>query len=442
MRIVATLAACALSTVFAQGAADFRGRASIDVPGSGPIYRVALPEGVYRDARADLADVRIFNARGEMVPIALASEPAATREALPPVELAAFPLTSLEPASIASQVSVRLRDGTLVSVDGQGVRAPPDRRAAGYILDANAIKEPIRELDIDWETLPQRETIRVRIEGSDDLRTWRAMSATVPLLRIDQGGRRLEQSRVPLEGSTAKYLRIDVVDAPFTLRSARAYFADRSRPPDLVAKRVSGKPGSKPGEVVYDLEGRLPVEAVRVIPADANSVIAAALFVRDAAEGNPSWVAEATFYRLKRDGSEIESPPAHLRRRASRYWVVRTDPDKGGYGSALPQLEVQWRPAQVVFVARGEPPYTLAFGRSDAKSALLPVASLIPGYESHAESRLPLAAVGAVTRGAMPQDAYPAWLQDVPPRKLALWAVLVGAVALLGFMAWRLSRAR
>ena len=440
MRIIAAVAAaCALNAV-AQGPRDFRGRAAITLPAPAALYRIAIPEEVYRDGRADLGDVRVFNAHGEPVPIAMAMESEATREALPPVELASFPLTSLETSRVASQVTVRLADGTLLAVDAHGKAAAAERRVAGYILDASALKEPLQSLDIDW-AVPDREAIKVGVEASDDLRTWRHVAGPVTLLRIEQAGRKLEQSRVPLDGLRAKYLRLVVVDTPFTLRSARAEFRERSRPSDLAVKRVTGQPGTKPGEAAYDLGARLPVESVRVVPAESNSVIAASVFVRDAPDATPSWVAQATFYRLTRDGAEVESPPATIRRRAARYWIIRADPEKGGYGAALPQLEVQWRPAELVFVARGTEPFMLAFGSPQAHSALLPVASLIPGYEAHAELKLPQARLGGITRAATARDAWPAWLQDVSPRKLALWSILVGAVLLLAFMAWRLHKA-
>jgi hypothetical protein len=440
MRIAAAIAALAVVSAAAQGLEDFHERAVLALPTPSPLYRIALPESVYRDGRADLGDVRVFNARGEPVPIALAPEPEVIREASPPVQLAAFPITSLEPAQVASQVTVRLADGTLLALDAGGKSAAMERRVAAYVLDASALKEPLRALDIDWEVLPERETIRVRVESSDDLRTWTQVAGPVTLLRVDQAGRRLEQSRVPLDGVRAKYLRLVVVDVPFTLRSARAEFQERARPSDLMVKRVSGQPG-KAGEATSALGARFPVEAVRVVPAEANAVIAATLFVRDAPDATASWVAQATFYRLAREGGEVETPPAHIRRRAARYWIVRTDPEKGGYGATLPQLEVHWRAAQLVFVARGEGPYTLAFGNRQARSALLPIASVIPGYEAHAETKLPEASAAAVTHVRSARDDWPTWLQDISPRKLALWALLVGAVMLLAFMAWRLHRA-
>ena len=440
MRVAAALLAFAAAAASAQGLEEFRDRAAITLPGAAPLYRIALPEAAYRDTRADLGDVRVFNARGETVPIALAAEPEPAREASPPVRLAVFPLTSLAPRPPVSRLKVQLADGTWLAIDGDARAAVAERRVVAYLLDTSALKQPIHALLLDWEVLPAQEVIRVRVEGSDDLREWRLLAGPTSLVRTQQDGRKLEQPRVPLAAARAKYLRVVSADAPFTLKSVFAEFEERTSPADLVAKRVEGTKGARAGEAVYDLGGRLPVEAVRVIPADTNSVIAANLFVRDTADGTPSWVAQSTFYRLARDGAEIESPATHIRPRAARYWIVRTDPDKGGVGSTLPQLEVRWRTAQVVFVARGDAPFSLAFGNRTAKSAFLPVSSMLPAYEPHAEMKLPEATAGAVVRTRSSRDDWPEWLQDVSPRRAGLWALLVGAVLLLAFMAWRLHR--
>lgn len=105
---------------------------------------------------------------------------------------------------------------------------------------------------------------------------------------------------------------------------------------------------------------------------------------------------------------------------------------------AAPQLEVSRPGRQIVFVARGEGPFTLAFGDLQLGPAALPIDALLPGYEKGAQAALPLARAGAVKRGPPPTR----WerLLEAPPRRLALWAILVGGVLALGFMAWRLAK--
>jgi len=101
---------------------------------------------------------------------------------------------------------------------------------------------------------------------------------------------------------------------------------------------------------------------------------------------------------------------------------------------------VEWRPAQLVFVARGEGPFTLAFGNPDARRSLLAVSELIPGYERRAEAKLPEARLGEVRSVARSGDAMRQVLGDTSPRKAVLWAILVLGVVALGWMAWRLRR--
>jgi len=91
-------------------------------------------------------------------------------------------------------------------------------------------------------------------------------------------------------------------------------------------------------------------------------------------------------------------------------------------------------------VALGDVPFTLAFGDPQAKSAYQSPRTLIPGYENHAEDALPLARAGDVERNLTAESRLPEWMAGVQPRRIALWTILVAAVAVLGVMAWRLKK--
>jgi len=117
---------------------------------------------------------------------------------------------------------------------------------------------------------------------------------------------------------------------------------------------------------------------------------------------------------------------------------VQLDPRSPALG-APPSLELQWRPAEVVFVARGEGTFALAFGNPEAKPAALSVPQLVPGYERNAEAKLPEAKVGEVRTGERSNEFLRSVTSGTNPKKIALWSILVLGVAVLGFMAWRLS---
>ena len=108
----------------------------------------------------------------------------------------------------------------------------------------------------------------------------------------------------------------------------------------------------------------------------------------------------------------------------------------GGLGSAAPSIRVAVRSTQVVFLARGPAPYSLALGDASARSAALPLTTLIPGYEPQRLASLGRATVldeaPAVTDGAA--------VDGTDWKRIGLWGVLLAGVALLGGMAFSLLR--
>jgi len=427
----------ALPALAQQVEEPFAASAQLTLSGKEGLHRFELPFEAYRDARRDLADVRVLNARGEEVPIAFAGNPDLAREILPALALPVFPVSTVA-APVAggrTEVTVRTEDGTLVSVRGKGAGASAPR-AAAYILDASQVKEPLRALAFDWDAAPGAQVVRVRIESSDDLKAWSLLGAG-PLVRLDNGGRTLLQPRVEFTPRTAKYLRITWDVPSFVVSGVRAEREPRAQPAGRKVRVVQAVAGAQAGELTYDLGGALPVEAMRLLPVESNDVISAAISARRGDKDPWRAVAWAPFYRMRIDGVEKQSPPLEIGRMPARYWMVKVP--AGGAGASPPALEVTYRGAQVVFVARGEGPFSVAFGKPNAIPAALPVATIYPDYVRFAELSLPEAAVGPVTPGP-PPTAWQRMLGGTQPKRVLLWAILVLGVGVMGFMAWRLMR--
>jgi len=442
MRFLALVACCASLAAFAEEPSDFSASAPVTPGTRDALQRFTLPFAAYRDTRRDLADVRVFNANGEPVPIALAGDPEAEREAPRTVALPIFPVTTLASTggTKGTEVTVRTQDGTLVAVRGRGVA----RRAAvpvAYLVDASQLTDPLAALVFDWNAAPGTQVVRVSVEASDDLQAWRN-AGRASLVRVTQGDRVLEQPRASLAPATkSRYYRVTWSGAPeLALRAVRGEYESGVRRAKRESITVAGRAGEKPGEFVFDLGARLPVEALRIVPAEPNSVASFAILARDPPETEWRRVTSAVFYRLERDGTQVESGAVDVGRHPAREWMARVDPRSGGIGSMPPKLEAQWRATQVVFAARGPGPFHLAFGDPEAKPAWVGVSTLIPGYKRGDELKLPEASVGAVEGGPPRASFLPARLAAIGARKLALWATLLVAVAALVFMAWRLHR--
>ena len=110
----------------------------------------------------------------------------------------------------------------------------------------------------------------------------------------------------------------------------------------------------------------------------------------------------------------------------------------GGLGTTAPQITVGLRATELVFLARGTPPYQLALGNQAAQAANLPLSTLIPGYEPARLSHLGVASA-ALPMAASAEPLAPA-VAATDWKRIGLWAVLLLGVGLLVLMAMSLLR--
>jgi len=450
---LAALAACVATWLPAAGAraaeapTDFAAAMSLTTQGNEALQRVEIPVAVYANAQfADLRDVRIFNAANEPVPFALVSDvpqPSAPAETFsPPV----FPVFGV-PGKRVDQLDVRIEqraDGTVASI--RTINAPPltpnvPQHPINYIIDASAATLPVAVMRPKWQTPPENYIGTARIEASDDLKTWRTLVADASLVYLVQGATRLSQDRILLPPVRAKYFRVTLgASAPLLVGVQMDAPALRGEP-KRQAVRVAGQPGEQPTEIRYDLGVHAPVDRLRVDVRQTNAL--APVRIESRAEPKAEWrlIASSIAYRLVRDGREIASPEVSIGVNASREWRLVIDAASGGLGSPLPELEASWPVRNLVFLARGSGPFTLAVGKKDAPGVALPIASLIPGYRDQGEASLPAATVGELRKAPPPPPPLlPAFIGEQDPKKLGLWGALLVGVLLLAVMAWRLSR--
>ena len=90
----------------------------------------------------------------------------------------------------------------------------------------------------------------------------------------------------------------------------------------------------------------------------------------------------------------------------------------------------------LVFAARGAGPFQLAYGNGAAKAASYPIESLIPGYNTEAEFKVKPASLGDPVTLARAARLH----APMDYKKWAVWIILILGVAVLGWLAYRLSR--
>jgi hypothetical protein len=423
---------------------DFTTQVPLTLSGEGPWYRLELPMAVQLKARqTDLSDVRVFNAAGEAQAYALAREQAQTTENRLLHDVKWFPLYNSADASEATP-GIRVQsnaNGTLVEVQPSSQLEAGEEVLRGWLLDASAIKAPLQQLILDWAS--ERDGFqRFSIEASDDLQHWQWWGEG-QVARLSFADERVEQHEVGLPGLSARYLRLlwNTPQSAPVLTSAQLESAStNSLPLPLVWSQPLAGSSVKAGEYTWQLPMGLSIERLRVELNQANSLAPVTLYGRR--ESSLPWqrLSSGLLYRLTQNGQDVVQDELQLPGHTIQQLKLIVDERGGGLGAEAPALHFAVRATQLVFLARGAGPYTLALGSPTMKAANLSLSTLIPDYSTKRLAALGQAKVDSGSVATQPTTATPLVTSGTDWKKVGLWSVLLLGVVLLAAMAFSLLR--
>jgi hypothetical protein len=283
----------------------------------------------------------------------------------------------------------------------------------------------------------------LQVETSDDLRQWR-QHASGALATLATGDRQLSRERVEFPPVKARYFRLTVCPVQGAPRLDAV--AGRLESPATALGRQSRRffitqVKGQNNEYLVRTDGYLPVDRLRLVFPDENSLAGASFLSRP--DDRSPWVERGcgTFYCLRRDATVVESAALEIVPTTDRQWLIRVRHPSGAPGGSLPQLEVGWQPHRLVFAARGAAPFRLAYGSARIGPVVLRndgIASGLATWEKQQITPLPARAGASVESGGRqalrPRIAAATW------RSAILWGALLLGVSLLAGMAWRLVR--
>jgi hypothetical protein len=493
------------------------------------VHSLRLPTAVYLHAQsAGLADIRLFDRRGVPVAHALRQPPTDTYTDRKELPVRIFPLprsdsvpvsgpTSGPTAAAGGDFKLELRtdsEGRLLSVTSGAphIRSPSPAQASPVdtlILDlgipARANPPGITALRFAPPAGKTSYTAQVWLEASNDLRHWQALGAADLQWLAATDGAQLACDVLAFEPAQFRYARLTWRGGTPALFSAITAVAvdTRQTAPAMDSAVLAPAPGRVPGDLVYGAGIGIPVERAAMQFTAQNAVYAAMLgsyrdvapptpvrqerrhhhlrahlhrhryeYAADPAPASPPDpfvpVASATFYDITQDGKRRRSGGLQLAPTRLAQWVVRPySPQNAALPLAqAPRLQLSWTPVTLLFLANGNGPYTLAFGRTGARDVEQDIGYIAPGYTEEELRALPKAEAGparqavagvmgvAGTAGlagaagapsgnkpaAAPAASAPPGKSAIPSGSGMLWAVLLAGVAVLAYLTTRLLK--
>lgn len=420
---------------------DFARGVPIDPVEGEALQVVLLPPAAYETiTRKDLGDLRVFNASGEEVPHAVYLRGVATPILPQEHALPFFPLYARSDTPLGDlDVQVRRTpEGAIIEVSRRTARRDSPLRA--YLVDASAVEEPLQALTFAWADTTADFLSNVTVETSDDLRTWRRWGAAAMLARLRFDDNALRRSEITLPAHKAPYLRITWTgDTPPLLSELTGTTVERSE-----VQRQWTQEELVPvddHQYRFAFTGVLPVDRIAFALPQENTLARVTLRASNQPEGPWQTRYQGLVYRLTRQGQELTTPPLTVTPRRDDYWLLDVDPAGGGFGSSVPTLEVGWTPEYVLFIPRGDPPFTLAFGNPSVTTSAFDaddLLRLVPGEGAGLTDRT-LATTGDIVELGGDARLQPA-PEAIPWSQLLLWGTLVLGVLLLVGIAVRLIR--
>lgn len=440
--LLASLSVC----IYAVEKRDFAYGYSLEVDGDGAIYTLVLTEDIYRGmTRGDRGDLRIFNSAGNPVPHYLRRAESLTRENIPDETLPYFPLYQEQAAnSVGTGYNVHIttnEKGAIIDVN-QGKLDPVLRTLKAYILDASKLEHIPQVMEIDWPDAQGEFVIPVRIEGSNDLNHWQVLVSRTTLSNLHYGAHALIQKRIELPGIKYKYLRLSWDgNKPLNLASARVQFPVRYSPQ---ARQWSKFPLSrfddKTNYYYFTTQRVLPADRLAVQISQRNTLVRVS--IESASKQDGPWFSRyhGLIYDLQLEGNSLTTPLIHLSVNTDRFWRIKVLDTEGWLGQQ-PELKLGWIPEQLLFVAQGESPFTLAYGSASVGRVSAPLAQLLVKED---ELRKQGILIKSAQLGVKVELGDESQLQPPRPpvdwKQYLLWAVLVLGVVALAVMVLRLYK--
>jgi hypothetical protein len=420
---------------------DFAYVLPLELDGDGAIYRLVLPEAVYRNTyRADLGDMRVFNGHAQVVPYLLKRPTVVAQQAFSE-SLPLFPLGADKTDDAGTEMAIHIRtdeQGAVVDMRHQPQHTIPTSLPGSYLIDASALQGPFDQLELRWPSSEENFILAVRLEVSNDLRQWRVVPGQHQLANLQQEGQQILHNTLTLPAIEARYLRIDWPLARYGLQLEQAslglHLPGEALPMQWLS--LDAIVGEQAGDYLFDSGGHFPVERLQLHLPEENTLVSV------------EWASRADLvqpWRVRHRGlvyrlGELQSPALELPLNSDRYWRLRVDQESGGLGIGSPRLLIGWQPHQLHFVARGEAPFMLAYGAyAVAPQQVAGVPLMQQLLNSQQDTLIKAAHHGASHTLGGPSRLTPP-PEPLPWRQWLLWGVLVLGVLLLAAMAWQLSR--
>jgi len=442
----------------------------------GSLQRIPLPAELMMHSQSPtLADLRLFNAKGEPMPFAVrGTATESTAVTSNKITLKAIPIRKEGNTIRAGNTSVQIKNGVAeikVLVEAPSVTGGKNDASkttkgidAGRLLDTRKVEGVLTAISFDID-LPANTVVPITLEASRDFVNWETLASAKSVYRFSDVGSANTSEEAPQLTSIEllnsqnggeikdRYLRVTwpaQTNFGVELRSATLTMETSKRVPIAQPKRPLGAPSATATHSQeWQLASPLRLRALALTTDELGTLMPLTILGRDGDKDDKQpWRILATTVLFKLDlpsadaGKRMTSTnaPVMLNGASVRQLKIEAAPSSAGIAANLITAAIEYEAQEIIAAIKPADNITVAVGAKNAASIALPLQTLVPDISI--QRLLQLGLVGE-------SDAvkfYPERLLAIAPtqpmdnKRMVLWAALVLGVGVLGAMAWATMR--
>jgi len=425
------------------------------------LQALTLSEHFYQNTvNPNGGDFRIFDANGQEMPFTIKTAHVNIKD-IKKNKLEFYPVYGKTEADLNALSFSLEKENISLLINDQKSEQTNDTSLLGYIIDTGEL-ENIVGFSFDWSKPEVGFIDDIVIEQSDDLISWSSILNKASLSRLNHLGSVIGNDRLMLSSrNTERYLRMTwgADTKEFLLKSviseSQVLFdalSNQQKSMVLTLDKVDSStdlPSNTFADNSYLLSvgGTLPVTGLEFVDVNENYFFRADLFALsngyEAGKRNQFWKnrGDINQYHLHVGQKQIKSDATTFDPIKYPVWLFSFNEPRAFNTSGPPRVKVTWLPEKLLFIAKGEAPYTLAYGNPGVQKARHDLSSIVGQLNSQEWVKILAQAADLSTPAMLGGEAkLQAPKTGFPWKTICLWLVLVLGVGVLARMCWILFK--
>jgi len=421
---------------------EFYAGSEIKVQEDKPLQQTLVPYHVYEIVKSqNLNDIRVFNAKGGLVPHRVASQ---KKDAQTSTKSLSFSKLTSNVDGLNNLIEKYKTSGVDISLSLRAIDTDQSSSKVDvYIGEIGELEGVGKELKLDWILNQDVSTFfSADIETTNDFKNWKSVAKGVNLAQLKTNEAIVKHNLIKLGQFDDKFYRLSIRgERRPDINSIELTLSQQQDIPYRTSEDVIGIHDENNKQIsYYSQPAKIIKKKLKVQVSDNNVMADCRVYSRDS--GDDNWIlrGSGTVYKITNNGEILKNEVIDLRASSDSEWKLEVITRGSGFEQQSPVVNFMWQPHVLTFVARGENPFVLAYGSVAYATQSFSQNTFFNTTSDDEDQLIAQTSVSNKVDVLGGEEVLKEDLIKVTPKNMILWGVLIFGSLLLLFMAFSMLK--